>query len=75
MAAVVGDVATELDAERLRAAGLRAEQIVTQGACHLDAGGGPTTPKLLDGARTHSLNHLPRRRDRPGRAGISQETP
>jgi hypothetical protein len=43
MAAVVGDVATELDAERLRAAGLRAEQIVTQGACHLDA-------RMVDGA-------------------------
>lgn len=37
MAAVVGDIATELDAERLRAAGLPAHQIVTGGACHLDA--------------------------------------
>ena len=36
-AAIVGDVATELDAERLLAAGLRARQIVTGGACHLDA--------------------------------------
>ena len=36
-AAIVGDVATELDAERLRVAGLRAHQIVTGGACHLDA--------------------------------------
>ena len=35
--AIVGDIATELDAERLRGAGLRAHQIVTGGACHLDA--------------------------------------
>ncbi|MCB9914788.1 MAG: hydrogenase nickel incorporation protein HypB [Planctomycetes bacterium] len=37
MGALVGDIATELDAERLRAAGLPAHQIVTAGACHLDA--------------------------------------
>lgn len=37
LSAIVGDIATELDAERLRAAGLRAHQIVTGGACHLDA--------------------------------------
>ncbi|MCC6669551.1 MAG: hydrogenase nickel incorporation protein HypB [Planctomycetes bacterium] len=37
MACVVGDVATELDADRLRAAGLPSHQIVTGGACHLDA--------------------------------------
>jgi len=36
-AAIVGDVATELDAERLRTSGLRAHQIVTGGSCHLDA--------------------------------------
>jgi hydrogenase nickel incorporation protein HypB len=34
---VVGDIATELDAERLRRAGLPSHQIVTGGACHLDA--------------------------------------
>lgn len=34
---LVGDVATEYDAERLRAAGGPAHQIVTGGACHLDA--------------------------------------
>ncbi|MBW2272526.1 MAG: hydrogenase nickel incorporation protein HypB [Deltaproteobacteria bacterium] len=34
---VVGDIATELDAQRLRNAGLPAHQIVTGGACHLDA--------------------------------------
>jgi len=33
----VGDIATEMDAERLRRAGLPAHQIVTGGACHLDA--------------------------------------
>jgi hydrogenase nickel incorporation protein HypB len=37
LAALVGDIATELDADRLRAAGLPAWQIVTGGACHLDA--------------------------------------
>ena len=37
LGALVGDVATELDAARLRAAGLPAQQIVTGGACHLDA--------------------------------------
>lgn len=34
---VVGDIATERDADRLREAGLNARQIVTGGACHLDA--------------------------------------
>jgi hydrogenase nickel incorporation protein HypB len=37
LATVVGDIATELDAERLRATGMPAHQIVTGGACHLDA--------------------------------------
>jgi hydrogenase nickel incorporation protein HypB len=37
MAAIVGDIATELDAERLREAGLPAHQITTGGSCHLDA--------------------------------------
>lgn len=37
MAAIVGDIATELDADRLREAGLPAHQIVTGGSCHLDA--------------------------------------
>jgi len=37
LGAVVGDIATELDADRLRAAGMPAHQIVTGGACHLDA--------------------------------------
>jgi hydrogenase nickel incorporation protein HypB len=34
---VVGDIATERDAERLRALGIPASQILTGGACHLDA--------------------------------------
>lgn len=37
MGCVVGDIATERDARRLAAAGLRARQIMTGGACHLDA--------------------------------------
>jgi len=37
MAALEGDIATERDAERLRAAGIPAYQIVTGGTCHLDA--------------------------------------
>ena len=37
LACIVGDVATERDAERLRKAGLPSRQIVTNGACHLDA--------------------------------------
>jgi hydrogenase nickel incorporation protein HypB len=32
-----GDIATERDAERLRKAGIPARQILTGGACHLDA--------------------------------------
>jgi hydrogenase nickel incorporation protein HypB len=35
--ALEGDVATERDADRLRALGIPARQIVTSGACHLDA--------------------------------------
>ncbi len=34
---IEGDVATERDADRLRALGVRAVQIITGGACHLDA--------------------------------------
>jgi hydrogenase nickel incorporation protein HypB len=35
--ALEGDIATERDADRLRALGIPARQIVTGGACHLDA--------------------------------------
>lgn len=37
LAVVEGDVATERDADRLRALGVPAHQILTGGACHLDA--------------------------------------
>ena len=37
MAALEGDIATERDADRLRRAGIPAHQILTGGACHLDA--------------------------------------
>jgi len=37
LAVIDGDVQTQRDAERLRAAGVRAVQIETGGACHLDA--------------------------------------
>jgi len=45
--AIVGDIATELDAERLAAAGMPSYQIVTGGACHLDA-------RLVSEALQHS---------------------
>jgi hydrogenase nickel incorporation protein HypB len=37
LGALAGDLATEHDAERLRAAGIAAESITTGSACHLDA--------------------------------------
>lgn len=37
LAAIEGDIATERDADRLRRAGVPAYQILTGGACHLDA--------------------------------------
>ena len=37
MGGLDGDIATERDAERLRKAGIPARQILTGGACHLDA--------------------------------------
>jgi hydrogenase nickel incorporation protein HypB len=37
MAVIVGDLQTDRDAVRIRAAGCQAIQIETQGACHLDA--------------------------------------
>ena len=37
MGALVGDIATERDADRLRRLGIPAKQILTGGACHLDA--------------------------------------
>jgi hydrogenase accessory protein HypB len=37
MAVIEGDIETERDAERIRAKGIPAWQIITGGACHLDA--------------------------------------
>jgi hydrogenase nickel incorporation protein HypB len=37
MAVIEGDVATERDADRIRALGVPAHQILTAGSCHLDA--------------------------------------
>ena len=37
LGAIEGDIATERDADRLRAMGIPAHQILTGGACHLDA--------------------------------------
>jgi hydrogenase nickel incorporation protein HypB len=37
LAAIEGDIATERDADRLRRLGIPARQILTGGACHLDA--------------------------------------
>ncbi|MFB3904732.1 MAG: hydrogenase nickel incorporation protein HypB [Acidobacteriota bacterium] len=55
LAAIEGDIATERDADRLRRLGIPARQIVTGGACHLDARlvrgelekGGLGTPDIL----------------------------
>lgn len=44
---LVGDVATEMDADRIRTLGIPARQILTGGACHLDA-------RQID----HQLDHL-----------------
>jgi hydrogenase nickel incorporation protein HypB len=37
LAVIEGDVATERDADRIRALGIPAHQVLTGGACHLDA--------------------------------------
>ena len=37
LGAIEGDIATERDADRLRALGIPAQQILTGGSCHLDA--------------------------------------
>jgi len=37
LAVIEGDVATERDADRIRALGVAAHQVLTGGACHLDA--------------------------------------
>jgi hydrogenase nickel incorporation protein HypB len=50
MAVIVGDLATDNDARRLRAAGLPAAQVTTGQACHLEA------PMVAEGL--HRLHHL-----------------
>jgi len=47
LAGIEGDIATERDADRLRAMGIPAVQILTGGACHLDA---RQVGKAIDGA-------------------------
>ena len=47
LAGIEGDIATERDADRLRALGIPAVQILTGGACHLDA---RQVRKVIDGA-------------------------
>jgi hydrogenase nickel incorporation protein HypB len=46
LAGIEGDIATERDADRLRALGIPAVQILTGGACHLDA---RQVRKVMDG--------------------------
>ncbi|MFO1053655.1 MAG: hydrogenase nickel incorporation protein HypB [Planctomycetota bacterium] len=60
MAAIVGDIATERDADRLRRAGLPAHQIVTGGSCHLDARmvENAMVEPLRNGARYEDLDLL-----------------
>jgi len=48
LGALAGDLATERDADRLRAAGITAKSITTGSACHLDAG-----------MVHHALHHFP----------------
>jgi len=55
LAALEGDIATERDAERLRAMGIPARQILTGGACHLDA---RQVQKELSEARFSSFDIL-----------------
>lgn len=51
MAVIEGDVKTRRDAERLRAKGVKAWQIETGGACHLDASSVGDAMSGLDLAR------------------------
>ena len=55
IASLVGDVATELDAERLMASGAPSRQILTTGACHLDA---RQIAESLDGPEYQGLDLL-----------------
>jgi hydrogenase nickel incorporation protein HypB len=55
LASIIGDVATERDADRLRALGIPARQILTGGACHLDA---RQVQKALAGPDFENLDYL-----------------
>jgi hydrogenase nickel incorporation protein HypB len=55
IASVIGDVATERDADRLRALGIPARQILTGGACHLDA---RQVERALGGPDFENLDYL-----------------
>jgi hydrogenase nickel incorporation protein HypB len=55
VAALVGDLATENDAARLRRSGARVEQIVTGTVCHLEAA---MIQRIVDGWDLESLDFL-----------------
>ncbi|HVN76422.1 MAG TPA: hydrogenase nickel incorporation protein HypB [Thermoanaerobaculaceae bacterium] len=55
LAGIEGDIATERDADRLRALGIPAVQILTGGACHLDA---RQVGKAIDEARFPAFDVL-----------------
>ena len=55
LAGIEGDIATERDADRLRALGIPAVQILTGGACHLDA---RQVRKVMDEARLSGFDIL-----------------
>lgn len=55
VAALVGDLATDRDAERLRRAGVPVRQITTGTVCHLDAS---MVEAALDGWDLHALDFL-----------------
>ena len=55
LAAIEGDIATERDADRLRMLGIPAVQILTGGACHLDA---RQVRTAMDGARFAAFDIL-----------------
>ena len=55
LAGIEGDIATERDADRLRALGIPAVQILTGGACHLDA---RQVRKVVDEARLPGFDIL-----------------
>jgi hydrogenase nickel incorporation protein HypB len=52
IAVIEGDIKTDTDAQKIRAAGAQAVQIETQGACHLSAEQVNNALKLLDTDRT-----------------------